>query len=546
MENIPIIEQPENLDINLFVHQLASVYAMEKLENAKCTMENDNKIHTDIGINADLTGYGKTASMVALVLRNKMEWDLETEYEFENIFTYASQHVKKIYIEKYPKNNTTLVLASASIIHQWAEEFSHTNLNFATVTTKKGAKYIDIDEYDVVIVSPTMCNTLLDRYCNSVWKRFIYDEPTTVKVPAMRPIRAGFTWLVTATPSDIYPRHKNARRSYISEIIGDRAFEYNIRSYVTIKNSDEFVRASFAMPPTHTIYHECHDKVFRAVKGIVSDKISKMIEAGHILGAVQALGGKRTDNIIVLVKKNKTIELEEIRSKIKIWGLRGDDEKKADWIKKEISVLKQIDDLEKRFGDILNSNCTICYDKLAKPIMEPSCQNIFCGTCLLMWLKEKGTCPLCRRMVMKDELVYIDTEEDEKKKCDETECKIKSKEITIVKLIQENPDGRFIVFSDWSDTFEGIRGILKESKIPFVEINGPAEIRKKKLEKFHQGEIKVVFLNSKTDSSGINMQETTDIILYHSMAEETRQQILGRANRIGRKIPLRIHHLVSI
>jgi len=42
------------------------------------------------------------------------------------------------------------------------------------------------------------------------------------------------------------------------------------------------------------------------------------------------------------------------------------------------------------------------------------------------------------------------------------------------------------------------------------------------------------------------MQETTDIILYHSMDEHTRQQILGRANRIGRKTSLQVHHLISI
>jgi len=544
MDSIPTIQQPENLDVNLFVHQLASVYAMEKLEGDKYIQEGENKIYTDIGINADLTGYGKTISMVALVLRDRMKWDLDTEYIFENVYTYASQHVKKVLVEKYPKNNVTLVLAGSSTIHQWAAEFAHSNLNFVTVTTKKAVNCIQVDDYDVVIVAPTMCNLLLDRYNGIVWKRFIYDEPTTMRVPSMRPIRAGFTWLVTATPADIYPRHKTLRKNYISSIVGDRLFEYNIRRSVTIKNDDDFVKASFSMPPTVTINHECHDKVYRAVKGIVSERVCKMIEAGHILGAVQALGGKKTDNIVELVKKNKIIELEEICSKVKIWGLRGDEEKKIEWSKRETSVRQQIEDLDKRFADILKSNCSICYDQLVKPIMEPCCQNIFCGTCLLMWLKEKGSCPLCRRIVQKDELVYIDTKEELAQEIEPE--KIKTKEDTIVEIIQENPDGYFIIFSDWNDSFESIRGILTGANIPFIEINGSTEIRRKKLAKFHDGNIKVVFLNSKTDSSGINMQETTDIILYHTMDESTRQQILGRANRIGRKLSLRIHNLLSV
>lgn len=549
MENIPLIEQPENLDVDLFVHQLASVYAMEKMEKDKFVMADMDKLYTDVGINADITGYGKTISMVALVLRDKMEWNMQTEYTFEHTFTYASQHVKKICIERYPRNNSTLVLAGPSILHQWAREFSHTNLRYVIVSKRKEAIQINIDEYDVIIISPNVCNILLDRYEHTVWKRFIYDEPTTVRVPAMRPIRAGFTWFVTATPGGIYPHHKNTRRNYISNIVGDRNFEYFIREYVTVKNPDEFVFASFAMPPTHTVMHRCTDNIFRAVYGIVNDRISKMIEAGHIFGAVQALGGKKTDNIIELVKKNKIIELEEIRSKIKIWKLRADEEKVKEWEDKEKSVVTQIGELDKRFSEILNDNCTICYEKLSNPIMEPGCHNIFCGTCLLTWLKDKGNCPMCRRIINRSELVYIDIGGKEEKKYNEEkekEEKILTKDDAIVKIIKEKKDGKIIVFSDWNDTFEAIRHSMVHNGINYVEITGTAEMRRKKLEKFENGEVKVVFLNSKTDSSGINMQQTTDIILYHSMEDRTRQQILGRANRIGRKIPLTVHQLISV
>ena len=50
--------------------------------------------------------------------------------------------------------------------------------------------------------------------------------------------------------------------------------------------------------------------------------------------------------------------------------------------------------------------------------------------------------------------------------------------------------------------------------------------------------------NSKFNSAGINLTETTDIILYHEMTISTQNQIIGRAQRIGRKDPLHIHHLI--
>ena len=52
-----------------------------------------------------------------------------------------------------------------------------------------------------------------------------------------------------------------------------------------------------------------------------------------------------------------------------------------------------------------------------------------------------------------------------------------------------------------------------------------------------------MFLNTQNNASGVNLQESTDIILYHEMSENTMQQVVGRALRLGRNIPLSVHHL---
>ena len=94
-EDIPMIQQPKNLKIQLFPHQLSLVYMMEELEIGHGITGETHKVITDIGVNADMTGYGKTLSMVTLILRDKMEWDLNTEHIEETIQTYSSQHIKK-------------------------------------------------------------------------------------------------------------------------------------------------------------------------------------------------------------------------------------------------------------------------------------------------------------------------------------------------------------------------------------------------------------------------------------------------------------------
>ena len=67
---------------------------------------------------------------------------------------------------------------------------------------------------------------------------------------------------------------------------------------------------------------------------------------------------------------------------------------------------------------------------------------------------------------------------------------------------------------------------------------------KKNIRLFKEGKVRVLFLNSNYNGAGINLQESTDIILYHDMNEDMKKQIIGRANRIGRKLQLSVHYLI--
>ena len=176
--------------------------------------------------------------------------------------------------------------------------------------------------------------------------------------------------------------------------------------------------------------------------------------------------------------------------------------------------------------------------------MEPNCQNIFCGECLLKWLKTKPSCPLCRDNIQSNELVYINTNKSEQKSSKILERKQpKTKIDTVINLIKGKENGKFIIFSAWDQTFSPIRSQLENHNISFIEVKGCVEQRKKNIDNFNFGNINVIFLNSRYNGSGINLQESTDIIVYHKMNELTLNQIIGRANRLGRIEPLYVHHL---
>ena len=91
------IDQPKELSIKLFPHQLVSIYNMENLEQIrKIKASNiynrgvDTFYITDFGILGDIPGYGKSFSIVSLIVRDKMQWDITKFYERADINTVNS------------------------------------------------------------------------------------------------------------------------------------------------------------------------------------------------------------------------------------------------------------------------------------------------------------------------------------------------------------------------------------------------------------------------------------------------------------------------
>jgi hypothetical protein len=547
-EHIPRISQPKELKIPLYQHQLVSIYDMEEKEKLQKAEYENIKIDTNIGVNADKTGYGKTLAMTTLVYRDKMEWDLSKPYLQKSIETFAGGRIKKTSSKEYEKLDVTLVLSSQSIINQWYEECKKTPLSVKMITTTKLVETTYVENYDIVLVTPSMYNKICMKYSHMAWKRFIFDEPGHVKVPGMRKLIAGFIWLVSATPDSIIAKHRNCRGSFIQELVcytDDFFLSFSTYFwYMIVKNSDIFIDHSFSMPKTEHSYYKCYNPIFNAVSGLVTKSISEMISAGNIKGAIRSLGGGETTNIVALIKHKKEAEIEEVESRIKIMEIRNK-KKSIKSLKDRISRINtQIKDLDSRFTKMLEGDCTICFNTISNPVMEPNCQNIFCGDCLLTWLKTKPSCPLCRDNLQPKQLVYINTGEDYKKtekKCDDT--KIQTKVNTIINLIKRKQEGKFIIFSAWDQTFSPIRNHLTKNDISFIEVKGCVEQRKKNIDNFKYGNTKVIFLNSRNNGAGINLQESTDIIVYHEMSEDSLNQIIGRANRLGRIEPLNVHHL---
>ena len=135
---------------------------------------------------------------------------------------------------------------------------------------------------------------------------------------------------------------------------------------------------------------------------------------------------------------------------------------------------------------------------------------------------------------------------EEEKKDDSLNTKPKQKQEKVLDILKSGlPSGKkFLIFSMYDESFYIIRRVLDEHNIDFVEICGSKASRDIKLSKIKAGKVNVVFLNSRFNGAGINLEMATDIILYHEMPLAIREQVIGRALRIGRKEDLTVHNLV--
>ena len=541
---IPLVPQP-NMKVNLYKHQLANIHRMEQLEEEKMVYYSNVLIkETKLGLLCDKTGYGKTLSIIGLIVRDKMNWDISTPYVMENSNTDSSGLITTRKSRRYTKLPTNLIVVSPSVVSQWVNEIKYTSLKYALITSKKKVENICPSDYDIVITVPSIFNFLIKINSKNAWKRFIYDEPGHMRISGMKKVIAGFYWLVTATPEEIYTQHKNCRDNFMKKLIQDDILSFSSQfEGMIIKNEDEFVKESFSMPETFETYYDCYQPVLKTLSGCVNSTITNLIESGNIEGAINYLGGK-TNNLLELVKENKLDKLDKLKTKKYIYEVVDSNPKKLENVIKDIETINNdLNEIQKRTTEMLNDNCSICMNILNKPVLETHCHNIFCGECLLKWLNKSSKCPLCRADINKSDLVYLSTDKDCKKLINTTTDKKITQIEMVIKIINNNKNGKFIIYSSNDVSFEPLYRVLEENFISFTTIKGNYKERENSVSEYKNGLKQIIFLNTNHNGSGLNLQETTDIIIYHQITNDMKTQVIGRANRIGRKIPLNVHYL---
>jgi len=114
----------------------------------------------------------------------------------------------------------------------------------------------------------------------------------------------------------------------------------------------------------------------------------------------------------------------------------------------------------------------------------------------------------------------------------------------LVDILSSKPDGKILVFANFPETFKKIEILLKLHNITYRILKGSDHDITKYKEEFQNGKIRVLLLNATFFGAGQNLQMATDVVIYHRFTKEMEQQVIGRAQRLGRTSQLTIYYLL--
>jgi len=554
----------EKINVKLKPHQLTALnkaIEMEKNGLIKYYMnQNVIEISTNIGIFGDMVGYGKTLIALALIASNDdihLNRNLVETYNNNKNYNYFSISTINYLIPEKIIKATLVIVPRGPVYCQW-DNMIKTNTTLKVLSIDNYIyiktylpKYDGTNEdeiinffnnYDLILIKNTTLRLLFDSYNNIIknWLRIIIDEAHDIINNLKVYVNYHYLWMISATYDKLFTKIRQSSNN--SLIIGKEIFnnsDYN--NLMVVKNNHKFIKKSFTLPEPIEKYYLCKlPNNINVIKNFISDNILDKINANDIAGAIKELGGKNEteEDIIELVSRemnrelhNKTIEKDYINN------LDISNEDKAIKLKKINSEIQhcqeKINDLRDR---ITSKTCSICMELITNPILI-ECTHIFCGGCLLKWLKTNNICPCCRTTINSmDKLIAI---VDSNNKT-EIEDNVLNKEETLLKILNSKPTGKFLIFSKNENTFDKIKLLLTDYKYDMLKGNTSHMLNV--LNKFKNGDLNIIFLNTQYAGSGIDISDATDIIIFHKMGID-KEQAIGRAQRVGRTSELYIHNL---
>jgi SNF2 family DNA or RNA helicase len=121
---------------------------------------------------------------------------------------------------------------------------------------------------------------------------------------------------------------------------------------------------------------------------------------------------------------------------------------------------------------------------------------------------------------------------------------LKDKFENLQEILQAKSDGKFLIFSCYDSTFQKTEQLLNSLNQTFAALKGSHDVIASITRRYKTGDLNILLVNPKNYGSGLNLENTTDIIILHKFDTDIEHQVIGRAQRLGRETSLNVHYLL--
>lgn len=442
-----------------------------------------------------------------------------------------------------------------------------------------------ISSYDLIVVTSTLYNKFARflQINNIKLQRVIFDEVDTLNVPGCQSVDANFFWFVTASYGNVlyplgYNHYESSLRRYVwyahgikhngfvRNILTDMHYHlhHNLKKIIIVKNRESYVESSLRLPEIISDYVQCRTPhAINVLNGVVDRNILEHLNANDIEGALSFISPankcNNEENIIARVIEKYTRQVSNLNLQLNTahqyhYDTEAERTGEIQRLQTQLDIFQnKISLITERIKN--NDLCTICYDVADNKTITQCCQNTFCFKCISIWVTQKSRCPLCKLTMHMNDIYILDknshqcSEEVEKVVQEPSDCKTPKAEFDKyqnLEVILNNlkDDAKVLLFSAYENSFANVIKVLERLEIAFSFLKGNGYHINATLDRYKNGNVKVLLVNTQSYGSGLNLENTTDMILFHKFDTEIEKQVIGRAQRFGRQQPLRVHYLL--
>ena len=179
------------------------------------------------------------------------------------------------------------------------------------------------------------------------------------------------------------------------------------------------------------------------------------------------------------------------------------------------------------------------YDDIENVSVTKCCNTKFCVECISTWLHTNKQCPFCRAHITNENICVVTNNLPESGAGSKYELPTKIQNLkNIIEKNKTNDNFKLLIFADYDNSFNNIISYLNEENLKFSKVMGSVATISNTIRRYKSTEcedkIDILMLNADFCASGMNLENTTDIVMFHSMSEQKTKQIIGRGQRPGR------------